>query len=294
MRLTSILIVVAVLAMCCMAFADAPEREVFIYRGTPLAQSGITVGSWGSGKASEAADTTKVLTGSKSIKIVTQGLYAGAKIDFSQPVSLYTDGVESNRYFACAFSFDAVETVNPGKDIYSYDIDPYQIPKVDQLRFVFVSDTGVEVEAVEQTNPLDPDDNWCRIAVPLAKFRGASVAKEFRLKKLLVFSSVPATFYLGEAKLVTDDSPIRVDPLSPQTVAMMDDVLFESKAVGGVSSLKYSWDYDSSNGIQDEANTSVGRITYTKGGDYTVTLTVSDADNVKAPVTVKTTISVID
>ncbi len=293
MRLISILIAAAILA-CCAGAVAAADREVFIYRGTALNESGIAAGGWGSGKATESADTTKVLTGNKSIRITTQSLYAGARIDFAQPVALYTEGIESTRYVLFAFMFDAVETVNPAADVYSYEVEPYTIPKVDMLRFVFVSDTGVQVEVTEPTNPLDPDDNWCRVSVPLAKFRGLGVDKEFRLKRLLIFSSLATTFYLGEIKLVTDDTPIEVDSLSDQTVAVMDDLFFQTKVNGGVSSLKYSWDYDSSNGLQDEATTTVGRITYTKGGDYTVTLTVSDADNIKAPVSVKAKITVND
>ena len=295
MRLLSFPLVVAVLLSAIGAQAAVGDREVYIFRGTPLAQSGISVGSWGSGKAIESADSSTVLTGSKSVKITTQGLYAGARTDFAQPVALFTEGIDPTRYLVFAFYFNDVQMIDPGAGtLYSYEIEPYTIPKAGLVRFVFVSDKGESVAVEEPTNPLDPDDNWCRIAVPLAKFKSAGATQEFRLKRLLIFTDLATTLYLGEIKMVTDDAPIKVDSLPGQVVIIYDEVLFAAKATAGVSSLKYSWDYDASNGIQQETTGPLGRYVYIKGGEFTVTLTVSDADNLKQSVTVTATVSVND
>ncbi|MDH7601249.1 MAG: PKD domain-containing protein [Armatimonadota bacterium] len=295
MRLAVLLITVALLACVPGVNAQTADREVYIYRGAPIAQSGITLGSWGSGQAVEYSDSTRVLTGSKSIKITTQGLYAGARIDFAQPVTLFSDGIDPSRYIVFAFYFDDVQTIDPAAQnpVYSYEVEPYTIPKVTTVRFVFVSEGGKSVEVEEPTNPIDPEDNWCRVAVPLAKFRSAAEnGGEFRLKRLLIFTDIPNSFYLGEIKLVTDKSPIKVDALPSQVVVIYDEVILQAKADGGVASLSYSWDFDASNGIQEELTGPIGRYIYTKGGDYTVTLTVKDVDGIKQPVTVTTTISV--
>ncbi len=287
------IIPLALMAALCSAGAyAATDREVYIYRGEPL--SGLaTLASWGSGKATESAE--KILTGSKSIKITTQGLYAGARIDFPQPVAIFTDGIDPKRYIVFAFYFNDVKDVDPAQGSpYAYEVEHYTIPKAGLIHFVFVSDTGAKVSVIEPTNPLDPDDNWVRIAVPLSKFKLPEGTTEFRLKRLIITSDLPATFYLGEIRLVTDSSPIKVGALSSQTVAVYDEVLFDPQVEGGVSSLKYAWDFDSTNGIQAEQSGRVGRFIYTRGGDFTVTLTVSDADNIKDPVTVKTTVTVTD
>ena len=287
---------VAALAGALSAQAGPSDREVYIYRGTPLAQSGISVGSWGSGKAVESADSTRVLSGSKSIKITTQGLYAGGRLDFAQPVTLFSEGIDPTRYIVFAFYFEDQQVIDLAAQnpVYSYEVEPYTIPKAGTVRFVFISDNGLSVAAEEPTNPLDPDDNWCRVAVPLAKFKVAGDPQEFKLKRLLVFTDLPTTLYLGEIKLVTDTTPIKVEPLSSQVVIIYDEVLFPAKASGGVSSLKYSWDYDASNGIQEETTGPIGRYTYVRGGEFKVTLTVSDADGIKQPVSVTTTVSVND
>ena len=75
-----------------------------------------------------------------------------------------------------------------------------------------------------------------------------------------------------------------------------------ANAEAGISSLKYSWDYDASNGIQTESTEKVGHYVYTRGAKdssgndvpFVVTLTVSDADGIKAPVTVTANITVIE
>lgn len=295
MRFTLLIVTVATLVWNAAVSAQTTDREVYIYRGAPIAQSGISVGSWGSGQALESSDSTRVLTGSRSIKITTQGLYAGARIDFAQPVALFSDGIDPSRYVIFVFYFEDVQTIDPAAQnpVYSYEVEPYTIPKVSTVRFVFVGEDGKQVEVEEPTNPLDPETNWCTVAVPLAKFRSvAQEVSEFKLKRLLIFTDIPNTFYLGEIKLVTDKFPIKVDALPSQVVVVYDEVILQAKADGGVASLTYSWDFDASNGIQEEATGPIGRYVYTKGGDYTVTLTVKDADGIKQPVSVTTTISV--
>ncbi|MCX8052767.1 MAG: PKD domain-containing protein [Armatimonadetes bacterium] len=278
------------------AQTDTSDREVYIYRGSPLAQSGISVSSWGSGRAVESSDSTRVLSGSRSIKITTQSLYAGGRIDFAQPVTLFSNGIDPSRYILFAFYFEDQQVIDIGAQnpIYSYEIEPYTVPKASLVRFVFISDDGKSLAVEQPTNPLDPDDNWCRIAVPLVKFKAVGELRQFKLKRLLIFTDTATTLYLGEIKLVTDTTPIKVDPLPSQVVIVYDEVLFPAKATGGVCSLKYSWDYDASNGIQEETTGPVGRYTYIRGGEFTVTLTVSDVDGIKQPVTVTTTVSVND
>jgi len=269
------------------------DREIYIYRGEPLSQLGLGVGSWGSGRAVESSE--KVLIGNKSIKITTQGLYAGGRIDFPQPVALFTEGIDPKRYIVFSFYFDDVKTVDPAAGSpYAYEVEPYTVPRASKVRFVFVSDTGVKVSAEQLTNPLDPDDNWCRVAVPLAKFKLPEGMNEFRLKRLLISTDLQTTLHLGEIRIVTDNSPIKVEPLESKTVVVYDEVLFDPRADGGLSSLKFSWDFNASDGIQEESTERVGRFIYTRGGEFTVTLTVSDADGLKEPVTVKTTVTVTD
>ena len=287
-------VAVALSASCVFADASSPAHEVYIYKGDDPSSSGIELNAWGSGKTTTSKE--KILTGGWSIKVTTQGLYSGGRLDFTQPITLYSNGIDKNRYIQFSLFFTDTKVVNPAAGtISAYDVDPYTIPLATKMRFVFVSDKGTMVSAEEPIGPLDPDDNWVRVAVPLEKFKNATNDPDFRLKRMMIFTDQPKTdVYVGEIKLVTDDSPIKVDPLDSQVVAVMDQVFMPAKAYAGVSSLKYSWDFDSSDGIQAESTDSISSKTYKKGGTYTVTLTVSDADGIKAPVKLTTTVEVND
>lgn len=272
----------------------APAQDIAIFKGDDPTQDGITLGGWGSGGAAKTKE--QILDGGWSIKITTQSLYAGGKIEFTQPVTLFTNGIDPTRYIQFAIFFKDTQIVNPaaGTDYGWSDVEPYTKPKANKVRFVFISDAGQTVEAVEPTGAIDPDDNWMRVAVPLAKFKVKEDILEFRMKRLLLFTDIPSTVYLGSMKLVTDTAPIKVDPLDPRTIAIMDQQFFVASATGGVSSLSYAWDFDSSNGILADSTDRIAKYVYRAGGEYTVTLTVGDADGLKEPVTVSTVVSVSD
>lgn len=272
----------------------AANQDVAIFKGDDPSLDGLVLGAWGSGTAAKSKE--QILDGAWSIKMTTQGFYAGAKVDFAQPVTLFGTDIDPTRYVQFAFFFKETQVVNPaaGNEYAMTDVEPYTKPKANKMRFVFISDSGTTVEAVEPTGALDPDDNWMRIAVPLAKFKGKEAPTEFRVKRLLVFTDMPATIYMGAMKMVTDSSPIKVDPLDPRTTQIMYPEFFVATATGGVSSLKYSWDFDSTNGIMADSTDRIAKNVYSKGGEYTVTLTVSDADGLKEPVTVSTSVEVTD
>jgi len=293
--LGSLLVLVVVAGLVCPpAVFGAASPEVAIFKGDDPTNEGIALGGWGSGSAVKTKE--QILDGAWSIKITTQGMYSGAKIEFTQPVTLFSEGPDPTRYVQFTFFFKDTQTINPvqGTDYTWADVEPYTKPKASKMRFVFVSDKGETVEAIEPTGALDPDDNWMRIAVPLAKFKQAGEGSSFVMKSFMVFTDVPSTLYLGNMKLLSDSTPIKVDPLDPRTVAIMDPQFFVANATAGVSSLKYSWDFDANNGIQAECTDMVAKHYYRAGGEYTVTLTVSDADGLKAPVTVSTTVEVTD
>lgn len=276
------------------AVCQTNDPDVSIYKGEDPNQNGMTLGAWGSGSAIKTNE--QILDGAWSIKMTTQSLYSGAKIDFSQPVTLYSGGIKNDRYIQFTMYFKDIKVVNPaaGYEYAMADVDPYTMPKANKVRFVFIADSGETVEAVEPTCALDTDDNWMRVAVPLAKFKAKEGAPVFRMKSLLIFTDIPSTFYLSSAKLTTDDAPIKVAPLDSRTIQIMDPQFFVADCAGGVSSLKYAWDFDATNGVQVDSSDKTAKYIYTKGGEYTVTLTVSDADGLKEPTTVTTVIEVTD
>jgi hypothetical protein len=106
--------------------------------------------------------------------------------------------------------------------------------------------------------------------------------------------------YLGEARVIKDETPIRVDLLPEQTVALGDNVTFIGSAEGGAAPLKFQWDFDAVDGVDVDAEGRVVKHKFRKkrtdpAGNsipYTITLTVSDVYGLKKPVKTTTLVNV--
>lgn len=284
MRVMRVLLIIAVALSAAAVYAADTINEVFVYKGGPLNQEGLAASSWGSGKAVETKEHP--LTGSYSVKVITTGFYAGGRLDFTQPVTLFTTEAEKDRYLVFSFFFEDVKVVDPAAGTNDFDIERYSIPKVNRIRFVFKDDKGTQTALEEPTAPLDRDDNWVRIVVPISRLRVSAPGQGYKLSRLLVFTDMPATLYLGEIKMVTDATPIKAEVNGTPMFGMNSKAYFMGAATGGLSPLQYSWDFDGSDGIQTEASGMVVNHVFTNAQDYTITLTVSDINGIKKPAVV--------
>ena len=321
-HLRSFIIIVLIIGLAGSAFA-AIKEEGSVYNGKDPVLEGIVLGGWGSGKA--VATQKVAIEGSHSIEVTSQGFYSGARLDFVNPVPLIKNGLDKTKYLLFTIFFSNSEVVNPaGQNSQFYDVRPYLVPAVKKMRFVFISDTGLTLSLVQNTTPIDTYDNWDRVAAPLGLLKLPEGVKDFNLKRLLIFADSETKFNVGKIKLVKDDSPIKIDQIGGQYVAIYDPVYVQADVDAGVSSVEYLWDYGDrynttssdttstqsnrnqgmggigSSQIQSKTNLDlpgvnkgkIGYHIYTKGGDYTVTFTVTDVTGVKDPVTMKTKISV--
>ncbi|MFQ3548414.1 MAG: PKD domain-containing protein [Armatimonadota bacterium] len=289
MRFKLLLFILSIFIFCSGVYAQGTNKKV-LFEGAELSVTGIGTSSWGTGSAEQS--TEQVFTGGRSIKITTQSYFAGGQLQFANPIDLKEESKDPNRYLMMVFFFKEVVPIDPtGGYAYYYDIEPYTVPITQRVRVILVSDKGKMVATEQFTNPLDPDDNWVRMAIPLSRFN-VEGEESFKLSKMIITSSVPATMFLGELSVLTDTEPIIVEKLENRTVSPGDIIFIMANAKAGFSSLKYSWDFDASNGIQQEWTERIARYIYTRPGEYTITLTVSDADGIKEPVTVTCVISV--
>jgi len=118
------------------------------------------------------------------------------------------------------------------------------------------------------------------------------------LKSIGVFGDKFGQLYIGEINTLVDNTEISIGPLNDQILFAQQPATFVGSAEGGASTLKYSWDFNADDGIQEDA---VGRVvthTFPRSGSngekkYIITLTVSDVDGLKKPVstTLETTVS---
>lgn len=177
----------------------------------------------------------------------------------------------------------------------SSSVDADQVPKplVNYLHLVFTLDSGVQADVMRPVPELTDPDAWVTVSIPISRLPfSADQLQNASLKMLSIGTDKPAILYIGEIAIVSDTTPISCDAGGDQDVAASDEVTFEGDGLGGVSTLKFEWDFDTKGPFVAQSDGQIVTYKYTKSGDYTVTLRVSDLDGIKEPATAKTTVTV--
>jgi hypothetical protein len=143
-------------------------------------------------------------------------------------------------------------------------------------------------------NPAD-QEGWFSVAIPFVAFKGLDKAPSAKVKEIRIFGDSKDTFWIGEIRTTTDDEPISVDALDDLEVSKGEPVELRAQATGGISPLQYTWDFDLSDGIQEDAFGPSVVHTFRKESPtapgnqlevqpYVVTVTVKDLSGAKKPV----------
>lgn len=278
-------------------------RDVSIYLGEAASGAGIQLTSWGSGTAKES--TTEAFIGSRSIEVVTGSLFSGATISFNQPVDI-GDPTAISQYDYLEFMIKFKTTVPlgisqptpvptwanvfkpiPGDYVGYFFDDLPRVPRMRNLRVVMVSDTGRSVAhtGIVTTKAVD-DEGWVSVALPLAAFGLNQSSGGFNLRQMKISGDYSDTFWIGQIRVIKDDTPIFVSNIefSMDVVSAYDLVVLKGEAEAGRTSLLYSWDFNADDGIQEDATGQLVEVLYKKAGTYTITLTAKDPDGIKQPV----------
>ncbi len=166
------------------------------------------------------------------------------------------------------------------------------------VHLIFTRADGSQADVVRpypdlsQTDAGAGSEQWIPISVPLAALHFAAGAADSPLQSIIIAGNDYAVLYLGQIRLTRDTTPITCFAGANQTVSAGEGVALRGTADGGASSLKYSWDFDASDGITEQANGLSVTTQYLKPKDYTATLTVSDIDGLKKPAVSTVTIHV--
>lgn len=161
-----------------------------------------------------------------------------------------------------------------------------KVRDIENLRVQMINTAG---KATEFLLPMEyastsSTSNWKTLSIPVAATglkAGAAEIKEIRL-----FGDAPGTMNVGEIRTTVDATPINVDNMQRQTVGRNERRIYRVKATSGSVPLKVSWDFDASDGIQEEKAGRAVQHVYRKSGDYKVTVTVTDAYGLRAPKTI--------
>jgi hypothetical protein len=159
-----------------------------------------------------------------------------------------------------------------------------QAKSLQHLRLLMITASGKPLEMVLPMSYAREDNQWKLFNIPVPAVPGLT-ADDAKIQEIRIFGDTSTTLYLGKISVVVDNTPLRVERIDEKVVGVKDTYRYTTSATAGATPLKYSWDWDASDGIQEESTGRSVKHTYYKPGDYTVTVTVSDAFGTKPPVT---------
>lgn len=300
-------------AVIALASAASVAQKATIYEGQSLSASGpLVVAGWGSGSAREVSEEGYV--GARSLRVVTHGYYAGVRFDLQRPIDLRDFLGKPNSY--------VVLTVKPALPVpgqtttrtsttsrttsgtqaetpdtaYTFPYPPGEEPpeanlpvgvetrfRMERMRVVLDTDGGVAVaEDLDVRKAIDEERGWKQVVVPLSFFKGSVNGM---LRRAIVSGNTTDMFYLGEMKIVTEPvAKIALDTaVEPYEAKVGEKITFTAQAQAGIAPLEIVWDFDASDGFQEEA---VGETVYNyyyKAGEYTATCIVKDLSGAQEP-----------
>lgn len=302
----------------------ALPQEILIFSGQPLSELKLQAGGWGSGTLAESKDM--VYRGTVSLKLISMNYYEGGRLDFLTPLDL--SPYLKNPYAFLRFRiFPTVSPVTafpggfmqgagamlggvgmpgaPGMPggmpggaagmpggMPGWPGGAYPTYQLKSFRIVLFCEDGL---LVSEDFPFEMQtmmgERWYSVAIPFNTFKGKGNGV---VKRMLICTNSPQTIYIGQISIAVDDTPITVAvPSKSMTVRVNTMVQFYAIGRAGLSSLRYTWDFDDSNGIQEESIGQVVFHSFPKQGTYTVTVTVSDLAGVKKPVQEKIKVEVL-
>lgn len=270
--------------------AQTAIADINIYKGEPLAQTGITLSPWGSGEIAEVTDIT--YTGGKALKMVTHGRYQGARLLFTKPVDIKTAMEDPAAYLQLILKLPEKQSAtgrasggyggSGSNSGYGGSGRPSGYPSsgssssgypsfsssgqygtttekptlikakpLANLRFVFLSADGKRTEfTIATRNAVRENDNWSTLAIPISALPVLK-STDGQLKELQIFGDSTATLYLGEIRVISDATPIHVEDQNDLTIAVNDSVNLTAAASAGPTLLKYDWNFG---GLKDSPN----------------------------------------
>lgn len=163
-----------------------------------------------------------------------------------------------------------------------------------KIRVVITTTDGKRSEAyLPVTTSAAGDKGWRPVALPLQAISGFDRTNKI-IKEIALSGNSTATFWLGEMRLVNDSTALSGEPnFREANIGLGEELEFIGNGFGGSSILKYTWDFDVTDGVQIEAEGQLVKRRFRKPGTFTVTMTVSDLFGLKTPysTTIKITVN---
>ncbi len=294
-----------------------------IYEPTQSIQAqGISVQGWGSGSIAETDEIA--LEGPNSIRVSSRNFFQGGQIQFSNPIDL--NPIVADKYNLIKFSLNVPTAAtggssgavggpggfggaagvggapgsgsnagitNPGSEGQSQASAANQYKPLSKIRLVFTTTDGKHGEAyLDITTAVKNESGWFTVGLPLQAIRGLENTNR-QLASVSLSGDSISTFYVGQIEVVKDSTPVYGEPAFRElNLAFGDEVTFSATGYGGITPVRFLWDFDSSDGIQIDAEGPVVNRRFRREGTFTVTLTVIDSYGLKEPYSTTITVTV--
>lgn len=307
-------------ALMSISLFSTQSVDLSLYAGQPAASNGFVLEAWGGGGIEETAENA--VAGPNALRIRTATFFQGGILRFSKPVSLgsYVNDPEN----LLAVAVYVMESRTSGGDSGGGggltgggggggltggggssmgggrsagggltgggggDTGARRGKQMDNLRMILRTTDG---KLSETYVPLGTGGSavgkWRRIGVPLKSIAGFSKSN-MEVEAMAFSGDSPTSFYLGEVRVVRDQTPIQgFISVTEYNIGINTELTFSASAEAGLSVVEYVWDFDASDGLQVEAigQAVVHRFRRPSKPDQpiVVTLTIRDVFGLKQP-----------
>ncbi len=143
------------------------------------------------------------------------------------------------------------------------------------LRVQIVTTTGASFEELLPLKYAVSHNNWEVVSIPVNAIKGIN-GDAATIKAIRIFGNGPGSLLIGKISVAVDASPLSDAHMDEQVVAVKQFVRYSVSATAGTRPVKFSWDWDASDGIQEESTGRSVYHAYYLPGDYKVTVTATD------------------
>ncbi|MFQ3610017.1 MAG: PKD domain-containing protein [Fimbriimonadales bacterium] len=217
--------------------------DATLYQGQPAEQAGLTLRNWGAGTIEDSTETTFV--GSRSLKVMTRGMFSGGWVEFQNPVDLRADLGATDKVMRFALRFPGTVTGGGGAmgggprggagDFGEMGSGPRggpqsggglsgpgapgapgggggqqtSAPTMSEVRIILQTTDGKKTEFMLPLQNIRPDDaGWQSVSIPLAGIPGLRETNG-QIRRIAIAGDSIGVFYVGEIRVLSEQTPIQ-------------------------------------------------------------------------------------
>lgn len=155
------------------------------------------------------------------------------------------------------------------------------VPTLRTVRVIIGTSDGKKSEAYLPITSGASQTGWRGLSIPLQAIAGFDRTNK-EVVSVAFSGDAATTFYVGDIRVVNDATPLRVEvPSRPGVLALGDSMNLTARGQGGSTTIRYTWDFDASDGVQTDAEGPTVTYKFRKAGEYVITCTVSDLYGLK-------------